>query len=82
MPWSWRAGSLAPRGRLIRWGSTSRVGAGGQEFTCSDGTGVTKLDLLLAPLPTYLGALGSTGLTAYFGLLDEQLDHDSGRLLG
>jgi NADPH-dependent curcumin reductase len=31
---------------------------------------VTKLDPLLAPLPTYLGALGTTGLTAYFGLLD------------
>jgi NADPH-dependent curcumin reductase CurA len=25
---------------------------------------------LLAPLPTYLGALGITGLTAYFGVLD------------
>lgn len=31
---------------------------------------MTKLDPLLAPLPTYLGALGTTGLTAYFGLLD------------
>ncbi len=43
---------------------------GVQEFACSDGTGVTKLDPLLVPLPTYLGALGTTGLTAYFGLLD------------
>ena len=43
---------------------------GVQDFACSDGTGVTKLDPLLAPLPTYLGALGVTGLTAYFGLLD------------
>jgi NADPH-dependent curcumin reductase CurA len=43
---------------------------GVQDFACSDGTGVTKLDPLLAPLPTYLGALGTTGLTAYFGLLD------------
>ena len=41
-----------------------------QEFARSDGTGVTRLDPLLAPLPTYLGALGVTGLTAYFGLLD------------
>ena len=32
--------------------------------------GVTKLDPLLAPLLAYLGALGTTGLTAYFGLLD------------
>ena len=43
---------------------------GVQEFAYSDGTGVVKLDPLLAPLPTYLGALGTTGLTAYFGLLD------------
>jgi NADPH-dependent curcumin reductase CurA len=43
---------------------------GVQEFARSDGTGVTKLDPLLAPLPTYLGALGTTGMTAYFGLLD------------
>ena len=41
-----------------------------QEFARSDGTGVTRLDPLLAPLPSYLGALGVTGLTAYFGLLD------------
>src|SRR5215471_13627682 len=45
-------------------------GFGVQEFARSDGTGVTKLDPLLAPLPAYLGALGTTGLTAYFGLLD------------
>ena len=43
---------------------------GVQDFACSDGTGVTKLAPLLAPLPTYLGALGVTGLTAYFGLLE------------
>ena len=43
---------------------------GVQEFACSDGTGVTKLDPLLAPLPAYLGVLGIPGLTAYFGLLD------------
>jgi NADPH-dependent curcumin reductase len=45
-------------------------GFGVQEFARSDGTGVTKLDPLLAPLTTYLGALGIPGLTAYFGLLD------------
>jgi NADPH-dependent curcumin reductase CurA len=43
---------------------------GVQEFARSDGTGVTKLDTSLAPLTAYLGALGVTGLTAYFGLLD------------
>jgi NADPH-dependent curcumin reductase CurA len=32
---------------------------GVQEFARSDGTGVTKLDPLLVPLPTYLGCLAS-----------------------
>jgi hypothetical protein len=45
-------------------------GFGVQEFARSDGRGVIKLDPELAPLPTYLGALGVTGMTAYFGLLD------------
>jgi NADPH-dependent curcumin reductase CurA len=43
---------------------------GVQEFASSDGAGVIKLDPSLAPLPTYLGALGLSGLTAYFGLLN------------
>lgn len=43
---------------------------GVQEFAVSSGNGVIKLDPSLAPLPTYLGALGIAGLTAYFGLLD------------
>src|SRR6478752_8869890 len=43
---------------------------GVQEFALSDGAGVIKVDPTMAPLPTFLGALGLTGLTAYFGLLD------------
>jgi NADPH-dependent curcumin reductase CurA len=43
---------------------------GVQEHALSDGSGVTKIDLSLAPAPTYLGTLGLTGMTAYFGLLD------------
>jgi NADPH-dependent curcumin reductase CurA len=43
---------------------------GVQEFACSDGRGVIKLDTSLAPPQTYLGTLGLPGLTAYFGLLD------------
>ena len=45
-------------------------GFGVQEHVLSDGQGVVKVDPDLAPLPTYLGALGMPGLTAYFGLLD------------
>ena len=43
---------------------------GVQEYAASDGAGVTRLDPSLAPLTAYLGAVGITGLTAYFGLLD------------
>ena len=42
---------------------------GVQEYAVSDGRGVLKLDTSLAPPTTYLGALGMTGLTAYFALL-------------
>jgi hypothetical protein len=43
---------------------------GVQEYALSDGRGVIKVDPSLAPLPTYLGTLGMTGMTAYFGLFD------------
>jgi NADPH-dependent curcumin reductase CurA len=43
---------------------------GVQEYAASDGRGVIKIDTTLAGPSTYLGALGATGLTAYFGLLD------------
>jgi NADPH-dependent curcumin reductase CurA len=43
---------------------------GVQEYALSDGRGVLKIDPALAPPPTYLGTLGLTGMTAYFGLLD------------
>ncbi|MEU9131390.1 NADP-dependent oxidoreductase [Kitasatospora sp. NPDC048540] len=43
---------------------------GVQEYVVSDGKGTLKVDPALAPLPTYLGALGMPGMTAYFGLLD------------
>lgn len=43
---------------------------GVQRYALSDGAEVDKLDTALAPATTYLGALGISGLTAYFGLLD------------
>jgi hypothetical protein len=43
---------------------------GVQRYTVSDGRGVTLVDTTLAPAPVHLGALGISGLTAYFGLLD------------
>jgi len=73
-------------GAVMRAGGTGRVAVsehpgfavgdyvygtfGVQECAISDGRGVLKLDTSLAAQTTYLGALGMTGLTAYFALLD------------
>lgn len=47
------------------------VGAFGvQDYALSNGAGVTRVDPRMAPLPVFLGTLGMTGLTAYFGLFD------------
>lgn len=43
---------------------------GVQAYALSNGKGLSKVSTKLAPLQTYLGALGGPGLTAYFGLLD------------
>ncbi|MDT5346826.1 MAG: hypothetical protein QOH91_113 [Mycobacterium sp.] len=43
---------------------------GVQRYAISDGAEVTPVDTTLAPAPVHLGALGISGLTAYFGLLD------------
>jgi NADPH-dependent curcumin reductase CurA len=43
---------------------------GVQNFAVSDGQGVTIVDTSLAPAPTFLGTLGISGITAYFGLFD------------
>lgn len=43
---------------------------GVQDYALSDGSGVVPVDPSAAPVPTHLAALGMTGMTAYFGLLD------------
>ncbi|HEY4311963.1 MAG TPA: NADP-dependent oxidoreductase [Pirellulales bacterium] len=43
---------------------------GWQTYAISNGAGITKVDLELAPISTALGVLGMPGLTAYFGLLE------------
>jgi len=47
-------------------------GLGGwQDYTVSDGTGVSKIPAGLGiPLDAFMSVLGATGMTAYFGLLD------------
>ncbi len=41
-----------------------------QEIAVVPGASLMRIDPRVAPLPTWLGALGMTGMTAYFGLLD------------
>src|SRR5262245_34798220 len=43
---------------------------GVQLYAISDGRDLRKVDPKLAPLTAYLGGLGMTGLTAYFGLYE------------
>ncbi|TAE71046.1 MAG: NADP-dependent oxidoreductase [Bacteroidetes bacterium] len=43
---------------------------GTQEYGICNGKGVRKIDVNLAELPIYLGALGMAGMTAYFGILN------------
>ncbi len=43
---------------------------GVQEYAVLDGKHLTKVDAGAVPLTAYVGALGMTGMTAYFGLLD------------
>jgi NADPH-dependent curcumin reductase CurA len=43
---------------------------GVQQYAVSNGKGLFKVQKNLVPLPTYLGTLGMTGFTAYFGLLN------------
>jgi NADPH-dependent curcumin reductase CurA len=73
-------------GAVMRAGAVGRVAAsahpgfavgdavygvfGVQEYAISDGRGVIRIDTSLAAPSTYLGALGTTGLTAYYGMLD------------
>jgi NADPH-dependent curcumin reductase len=43
---------------------------GAQTHAISNGKGVTRADLSIAHMPSWLGGLGMPGLTAYFGLLE------------
>ncbi|MFF3868366.1 NADP-dependent oxidoreductase [Micromonospora sp. NPDC001898] len=51
-------------------GDTVLHGLGWREYALVDARGARKVDPDLAPVSTYLGVLGMTGLTAYAGLLD------------
>ena len=61
---------VASRNERFPEGAHVVATTGVQEYAVSDGKGVQLVSAGAAPLPTYLGALGMTGLTAYFGLLE------------
>ncbi len=51
-------------------GDTVLHGLGWREYFVSDGQGLTAVDPTIAPVQSFLGAVGMPGQTAYFGLLD------------
>jgi NADPH-dependent curcumin reductase len=61
---------IASKNPAFAVGDMVAGGSGIQEYTLSDGKNLTKVDTDLAPLTSWMGGLGITGLTAYFGLLD------------
>ncbi len=46
-------------------------GLGVQNYSVSDGAGLSKVDTSVAPLPQWLGGMGVSGLTAYFAVTEE-----------
>ncbi len=61
---------------------TFMAGNGGvQQYVATDGQGWHPVDTELAPLQTYIGTLGMTGMTAYFGLTEVAQLKDGENLL-
>lgn len=58
------------RDRRYAVGETVVGWFGVQTYAVQSGGAVTRVNTDLAPAPTWLGLLGNTGLTAYFGLFD------------
>jgi NADPH-dependent curcumin reductase CurA len=58
-----RGAKLVPGDHVSGW-------LGVQEYAACEENAVFKIDTDKVPLPTYLGALGMPGMTAYFGLLE------------
>lgn len=55
----------------FRPGDTAVSMRGGwQEYSVAEGAGLNKVDETIAPASIWLGALGTSGMTAYVGLLD------------
>jgi NADPH-dependent curcumin reductase CurA len=61
---------IASRHPAVSVGDQVTAQIGAQEYGVVSGEAVIKADTELAPLPVYMSALGMTGMTAYFGLLE------------
>jgi NADPH-dependent curcumin reductase CurA len=67
---TWRVEDIASRSPRFQVGEHVHGTLGVQSFAVAPADTLTRLDLSLAPLPLFLSALGSSGMTAYFGLFD------------
>lgn len=69
-----RAGAIgkvvASKNERFKVGDSVSGWGGVQKYSITNGEHWFKIDVSLAPMPMYLGALGMTGMTAYFGLLE------------
>ncbi|MCP9754439.1 NADP-dependent oxidoreductase [Lacihabitans sp. CCS-44] len=61
---------IASKNPKFEVGEFVNTATGVQEYAISEGKDFVKVDPKIFPLPAYLGTLGMSGLTAYFGLLD------------
>lgn len=61
---------IASKNPKFTVGEFVSTATGVQEYAISEGKDFVKVDPKIFPLPAYLGTLGMSGLTAYFGLLD------------
>ncbi|MED1740178.1 NADP-dependent oxidoreductase [Bacillus swezeyi] len=61
---------ISSKGDKLQKGDIVVGNLGWQEYSAVPETNLQKIDPSLAPVTAYLGILGMTGLTAYFGLLD------------
>jgi len=61
---------IASRHPGFQVGEAVHIDSGWQEYTISRGPGTFKIDAAAAPLTAHLSVLGSSGLTAYAGMMD------------
>lgn len=60
---------VASKSSMFQAGEYVSSAQGWREYYLADGAALTKIDPHLAPIQTYLGALGMPGMTAYVGFL-------------